>query len=85
MSFHIKYTQTKNDVIYLQSFNNTYLPSSNIIVPSNPNSYELATTKEGGLHFILNDIGNYDFDVKVGCCTLVGFVNVVINYGCLGY
>ena len=85
MSFHIKYTQTKNDVIYLQSFNNTYLPSSNIIVPSNPDSYELATTTEGGLHFILNDIGNYNFDVKVGRCTLVGFVNVVINYGCLGY
>ena len=62
-----------------------HLCSSNIIVSSNPNSYELANTKKGGLHFILNDIGNYNFDVKVGCCGLLGFVKAVIDCGCLRY
>ena len=37
--------------------------------------------RKGGLHFILNDNGNYDFDVKVGHCGFVGFVNDVIDYG----
>ena len=36
-----------------------------------------------GMHFILSDNNNYDFDVKVGYCGFVGFVNDVINYGCL--
>ena len=35
------------------------------------------------LHFILSDNGNYDFDVKVGHCGFVGFVNEVIDCGCL--
>ena len=35
--------------------------------------------RNGGLHFILNDNGNYDFDVKVERCGFVGFVNDVIN------
>ena len=35
--------------------------------------------RNGGLHFILNDNGNYDFDVKVERCEFVGFVNDVIN------
>ena len=41
--------------------------------------------RNGGLHFILNDNGNYDFDVKVERCGFVGFVNDVINCECLGY
>ena len=41
--------------------------------------------RNGGLHFILNDNDNYDFDVKVKCCGFVGFVNDVINCECLGY
>ena len=61
------------------------LPSSNIFVSSNLNPYELATPKEGGLHFILNDISNYNFDVKVGHCRFVSFVNDVIVCECLGY
>ena len=36
------------------------------------------------MNFILSDNGNYDFDVKVGCCEFVGFVNDVIDCGCLG-
>ena len=39
--------------------------------------------KKGGLHFILNDNENYYFDAKVGCCEFIGFINDVINYGCL--
>ena len=60
-----------------------HLPSSNIVVSSNPNLYELATTKEGGLHFILSDSGNYNFDVKAECCGLVDFVKAVIDCGYL--
>ena len=41
--------------------------------------------RKGGLHFILNDNGNYDFDVKVVHCGFVGFVNDVIDCGCLIY
>ena len=29
----------------------------------------------------MSDNDNYDFDVKVGCCGFVGFVNDVIDYG----
>ena len=41
--------------------------------------------RKGGLHFILNDNGNYDFDVKVEHCRFVSFVNDVIVCECLGY
>ena len=77
-------THTKNDVIYLQSFHDTYLANFNIVVSSNSNLYELVTTKEGGLHFISSDNGNYYFDVKVEHCRVVSFVNNVIDCGCLG-
>ena len=46
--------------------------------------YELVTTKEGDLHFILSDNDNYDFDVKVKCCEFVSFVNDVNDCECLG-
>ena len=36
-----------------------------------------------GLYFILSDNGKYDFDVKVGRCGFVSFVNDVIDYRCL--
>ena len=36
------------------------------------------------MNFILSDNGNYDFNVKVGCCEFVGFVNDVIVCVCLG-
>ena len=39
--------------------------------------------RKGSLHFILSDNGNYDFDIKVRCCGYVGFVNDVIDCGCL--
>ena len=52
--------------------------------PPNPNPYELATTKEESLHFILSDNGNYDFDVKIGHCGLVEFVKAMIDCGCSG-
>ena len=65
MPFHLKYYSPKM-ISFI--FNLSTALSSNIIVSFNPNSYELATTKEGGegggLHFILSDnSGNYDFDV----------------------
>ena len=39
--------------------------------------------RKGGLYFILSDNGNYDFDVKVRRCGFLGFVNDVIDCGCL--
>ena len=39
--------------------------------------------RKEGLHFILSDNDNYNFDVKVRRCGFVGFVNDVINCGCL--
>ena len=69
---------------YLPSFFSRHLPNSNIVVSSNPNPYELATTNEANLHFILSDNDNYNFDVKDKHCEFVGFVNDVIDCGCLG-
>ena len=38
--------------------------------------------RKGGLHFILSDDNeNYDFDIKVGHCEFVDFVNDVIDCG----
>ena len=79
-------TQTKNDVIYLQYFNDIYLALTLIVVSSNLNPYELATTKvRGALHFnfILSNSDNCDFDVKVRRYVFVSFVNYVINCGCM--
>ena len=77
------YTQTKNDVIYLQSFDNIYLALTLL--------FHLILTRmswlqpmKGGLHFILNDNSNYYFDAKVERCEFVGFVNGVIDFECLG-
>ena len=68
---------------YLLSIFQQHLPSFNIVVSSNINSYEFTTTKERGLHIILSD-GNYKFDVEVKRCGLVSFLKVVIDYGYFG-
>ena len=81
MSSHVKYTLTKNDVIYLQSFDDTYQALTLLF---HLNSYELVTIKERGLHFILSDNDNYNFDVKVERCGFMGFINNVIDCGRLG-
>ena len=85
MSSHVKYIQTKNDVIYLQSFDDTYLVLTLLFHLILPCLSWLQLRKEGFhfLHFILSDNGDYDFDVKVGCCEFVGFIYDVINHGCL--
>ena len=41
--------------------------------------------RKRGLHFILNNNGNYNFDVKIGHYEFMGFVNDVIHCGCLRY
>jgi len=82
MPSHIKYTDKK--WCYLLSIFRQHLLSSNIIVSCNPNSYELATTNEANLHFILSYNDNYNFDVKDKRCGFVSFVNDVIDCGCLG-
>ena len=80
----LTYTQTKNDVIYLQSFDDTYLTLTLLfhLILTHISWLQL---RKGGLHFILSDNSNYNFDVKVERCEFVGFVNGVIDYGCLGY
>ena len=66
----------------LQSFGDTSLPLTLLFHLIQSCLRWLQPRKED-LHFILSDNGNYDFDVKVGRCGFVGFVNDVINYGCL--
>ena len=83
MSSHFKYTRKKK-WCHLPSIFRQHLPKSNIVVPFIPTLYELATTKEWGLHFVLSDNGNYDFDVKAKCCRLVSFVKAVIGREYLG-
>ena len=82
MISHVKYTWTKNDVIYLQSFDNTYLALTLLfhLILTRMNWLQ---PRKGGLHFILSDNGNNDFDDKVERCEFVGFVNDVIDCGCL--
>ena len=82
MSSHVKYTQTKIDFIYHQSFGDTYLALTFLFHLILPRLSWLQPRKES-LHFILSDNDNYDFDVKVERCGFVGFVNDVINCGCL--
>ena len=84
MPSHIKYIQTKNDVIYFQSFDDTYLTLTLLSCLILAHISWLQSRK-GGLHFVLNKNNNYNFDVKVTCCGFMGFVNDVIDYGCLGY
>ena len=66
----------KNDVIYLQSFGDTYIA---IILPR----LSLLQLRKEGLHFVLSDNDDYNFDVKVERCEFVDFVNDVINCRCL--
>ena len=84
MSSHVKYTQSKNDVIYVQSFGDTYLTLTLLFYLILPR-LSLLQPRNESLHFILSDNDDYDFDVKVGCCKFVGFVDDVINRECLGY
>ena len=84
MPSHVKYTQTKNNVIYLQSFNDNYLPLTWLFHLILTYISWLQPRKEG-LHFILSDDGNHDFDVKVRHCGFVSFVNDVIDCRCLRY
>ena len=84
MSFHVKYTQTKNDVIYLQFFNDTYLVLILLF-------YLILTCmnwlqpRKRGMHFILSDNGNYDLDIKIGHYGFMDFIIDVIDFGCLEY
>ena len=78
MPFHVKYIQTKNNVIYIQFFDDTYLVLTLMFHLILTRMSWLQPRKED-LHFILSDNGNYDFDVKVGDCGFVGFINDVID------
>ena len=71
----------KNDVIYLQFFDDTYLALTLL--------FHLILTlmswlqpRKGDLYFILSDNGNYDLMLRLDIVEC-GFVNDVIDYGCL--
>ena len=83
MSSHVKYTHTKNDVIYFQYFDDTYLAQT-LLFHKILTRMSWLQPKEGALHFILSNNDNYNFDVKVERCGFVSFVYFVIDYGCLG-
>ena len=84
MSSHIKYTQTKNDVIYLQHFNNTY------ITPTL--SYHLILTcrlsklwpRKGACVFYSVTIA-YSFDVEVERFGFYKGCDLLWVFGCLGF
>jgi len=78
MPFHVKYIQTKNNVIYIQFFDDTYLVLILMFHLFLTRMSWLQPRKED-LHFILSDNGNYDFDVKIGHCGFEGFINDVID------
>ena len=82
MSSHVKYTWTKNDVIYLQTFDNIYLTLT-LLFHLILTRMSWLQPRKGGLYFTLSDNNEYNFDVKVRHYGFVSFVNDVINYGCL--
>ena len=81
MPSQVKYTQTKNDVIQFQFFDDIYLAL--------PLFFHLILTRTswlqsriGGLNFILSNNGNQDFNVKGESCEFVDFVNDVDVIDC---
>ena len=83
MPSHVKYIHTKNDVICLQSFDDTHLALIllfHLIIT--PMSW--LQPRKGDLHFILSENSNYDFNVRVERCRFVGFINDVIDCRCSG-
>ena len=83
MPSQIKYIQTKNDVINIQSFDDIYL-ALKLLFHLILTCISWLQLRKGSLHFILSDNNNYDFDVKVEHCRFVGFLNDVIDCECLG-
>ena len=79
MPSHLKYTQTKNDVIYLQPFNNIHITptlSYHLIITC---MYRLWPRK--GVCIFYSMTIAYGFDVEVGRCVFcVDFVKVVIGF-----
>ena len=84
MSSHVKYTQTKNDVIYLRTFDNTCL-TLRLLFHLILTHMSWLQPRKMGLYFILSDNSKYNFDIKVGHCGFVSFINDVIDCGYLRY
>ena len=83
MSSNIKYTQTKNNVIFLQSFFDTFLALT-LLFHLILTRISWLEPRKGSLHFILSGNNNYDFYVNVGRCGFIDFVNDMIDCRCLG-
>ena len=83
MPSHVKYIHTKNDVIYLQSFDDTHLALT-LLFHLILTHMSWLQPRKGDLHFILSENSNYDFDVRVERCRFVGFINDVIDCRCSG-
>ena len=82
LSCHLISQLTKNDFIYLQSFDDTYLDLlflSHLILTR----MSWLQPRKSGMYFILSDNNIYDFDVKVKCYRFMSFVNDVIVCMCL--
>ena len=73
MPSHVKYTQTKK-WCYLPLIFRWHLTSSNIVISLILTYMSWLQPRKEGLHFILNNSGNYDFDLKFEHCEFVGFV-----------
>ena len=66
----------------LQSLGDTYLPLT-LLFHLILTCLSWLQPRNEDLHFILSDNGDYDFDIKVGRWGFMGFVNDMINCGCL--
>ena len=74
-------TQTKNDIIYLQSFNDTY-SALTLLFHLILTCMSWLQPRKGDLHFILSNNSNYNFDVKVRSYEFVDFVSDVDVIDC---
>ena len=85
ISSHLKYTNTKNDINYLQPFNGTYvMPNANIVIPFNRNPYELTTVRKWACIFYWLTM-TYGFDFEIIHCGFCKSCNWLWVLGCLGF
>ena len=80
---YLKYTQTKNDVIYLQLFNNTYITQTLLYHFILTCMSRLWPKKETCIFYLV--MKDYGFDIDVRCCGFCKGCNWLWVFGCVGF
>ena len=83
MTSHLKYTQTKNDVIYLQPFNYIYITPT-LLYHFILTSMSRLWPKNGTCIFYLV-MKAYKFDIDVRCCGFCKSFDWLWVFGCVGF